>query len=97
MKNLLKILLFFFIIVGAVSCGNKFSPPPQYYAPVVPYRYDNFNKPYSRSYQNPYSNPPGNYYPYYDADYYYVAPRQNNPFDANDNQVRGSNFDINNK
>lgn len=47
---------------------------PKTYRGVYPGRYVPYNKPSSRNYNNPYNNPPKQYYPYYDHDYYYVPP-----------------------
>jgi len=64
----------------AVSCTSQNNP-----VPAAPY-YENFYQPNSRLYQDPYQQPPRQYYPYYDSDYYYVPPRNNyyysNPYEG---------------
>jgi hypothetical protein len=48
------------------------------YTPPYPKSYVPYTRPNSRAYQNPYNLPPRNYYPYYDADQYYIPPRYYN-------------------
>jgi hypothetical protein len=82
-----KFVIVFFIIFLAASCkkneraysyeGDRFiSKDGYYYVPPTRYpsQYAPYNHPSSRMYNNPYSHPPKNYYPYYDSDNYYVPP-----------------------
>jgi len=54
---------------GAVY-NNKYNQTPDHY----PKSYQQYGRPNSGTYRNPYQSPPRNYYPYYDHDYYYVPP-----------------------
>lgn len=84
--SLLVIFAFCSLLVAA--CGPKdvylydktgFIPESRrgYYNPNASYPgYNNYIRPNSASYYNPYSLPQQQYYPYYDQDYYYVPPRR---------------------
>lgn len=82
--NCVKFIFLLSVGVAVFSCSNKnlesqsryieqkqYIPTRTYY----PKSSNPYPKPYSGNYRNPYALPPRNYYPYYDYDQYYVAPR----------------------
>lgn len=63
-----------------------------------PKKYDSYQVPSSRSYQEPYKAPPRAYAPYYDSDSYYVPPSYYNTYRRNTEEgpFDNRNRDINN-
>ncbi len=66
--------------------------PQQYYYAQPAYAQPAYPQPIpgSRFYSNPYALPPSNYYPYYDADQYYVPPYYQNNIEPQTNRNAGS-------
>ena len=69
--SFVKIFFLSALFLYAASCSQNNVVRPRYYQPTG---YENFYRPDSGLYQNPYQQAPRNYYPYYDSDYYYVPP-----------------------